>query len=426
MNDGFEKIEVGSGSSALGDGFAAGRAATAAALSSIGHQPLSALIVYASSYFEASEVARGVHSLVGGVPVFGATTAGEISNGRTTRSVTVAAIASPHLVIHCAVGREVSLDCRRALTEALESPAIRSHFDASPAARQRLTREGKSVFAMMFAPGNTRHHDSRGYELLELLKARSLGNLPVVGGSAADDWRLESNAVILGEEVYPDSVLIAIVETELQVGIALAHGFRPTRLEATGTQAKGQEVVALDGQPAAKKIADLLGVSRKSLAGKHVTLTTGRTIGIADAMGQFGMTVCTFMTANGGLRTAQPLAPGTVLNIMEPDSANLRAAGADAVRKAMLRGGITQPAIALVNYCALRARLLGDAGAAREVEAMTEPMGGAPLLGFCSFGEAGLTDDGSSRHANASISLVVIGKELSHAADVAREAAELR
>ena len=53
-------------------------------------------------------------------------------------------------------------------------------------------------------------------------------------------------------------------------------------------------------------------------------------------------------------------------------------------------------------------------------------MGNAPLVGFCSFGEAGLGDDGVSRHANASISVLVIGKELSHAAQVALEAEQLR
>ncbi len=123
---------------------------------------------------------------------------------------------------------------------------------------------------------------------------------------------------------------------------------------------------------------------------------------------------------------AQPVPPGTVLSIMEPDPVNTLAAGAEAVRKAMLRGAVTKPAIALVNYCALRARLLGAEVAQREINNMSKPLAGAPLVGFCSFGEAGFGDDGVSRHANAAISVVVIGKELSHAARVALEAEQLR
>ena len=424
--DPMPNIEVGSGSSTADTAYEAGATAAAAALASIACHALSAVIVYVSARYDAVEVLRGVHSVVGDAPVFGATTAGEICDRRRTESVAVAAIASPHLTVHCAVGSNVSGGCQQALTAAIAGPAVQSFFDPSPTARQRLTREGKTIFAMLFSPGNTRHHDSRSYELLELLKARSLGYLPVVGGSAADDWRMETNAVLLGREAFADSVLIAIVETTLQVGIALTHGFRSTGLKTTVTAIRDQEMLTLDGRPAADALAALVGTSREALAGKHIALTTGRAIGIADAMGQFGITVCTFLTPQGGVRMAQPVAPGTVLNIMEPDPTSMQGAGAEAVRKAMLRGAMTQPALAMVNYCALRARLLGDDGAQREIGAMTALMNGVPLFGFCSFGEAGLGDDGVSRHANAAISIAVIGSELSHAARVALEAEQLR
>lgn len=426
MSGAASRIEVGSGSSSAEDAFEAGAAAASAALSSIEHHSLSAVIVYTSSRYDAAEILRGVGSVVTGAPVFGVTTAGEICDGRSTNSVTVAAIASPHLIVHCAVGSNVSRDCGHALASAIAHPEVQPFFEMSPAVRQQLTREGKSIFAMLFAPGNTRQHDSRGYELLEMLKARSLGYFPVVGGSAADDWHLESNAVLLGRNVHTDGVLIAVFETKLQVGIALAHGFRSTGLATTVTETRGQEMLTLDGRPAADVISEMVGKPRKSLVGKHVTLTTGRAIGIADAMGQFSVTVCTFTTPQGGVRMAQPVAPGTILRIMEPDPANMMAAGAESVRKAMLRGAVTEPAVALVNYCALRARLIGDEGAQREITDMANPMGGAPLVGFCSFGEVGLGDDGVSRHANAAISVVVIGKELSHAAQVALEAEQLR
>ncbi len=424
--DAASLIDVGSGFSTAEAAFDAGRAAASAALSSINHHALSAVIVYASSRYDAAEVLRGVHGIAGNAPTFGVTTAGEICDQRLTRTVTVAAIASPHLIVRCGVGRNVSRGCQQALMEAVASPELQPFFDPSPAVRQRLTREGKTIFAMLFSPGNTRFRDSRSYELLELLKAQSLGFMPIVGGSAADDWSMETNSVLLGRDVYADGVLIAIFETKLQVGIALTHGFRSTGLKTTATKVGEQEILTLDGQTAADVLPPLLGASREGLVGKHLALTTGRTIGIADAMGQFGITVCTFLTPNGGVRMAQPVAPGTVLNIMEPDPISVKAAGAEAARKAMLRGAVTQPAVALVNYCALRARLLGDEDAQTEIGAITALMGGAPLLGFCSFGEAGLSDDGVSRHANASISMVVIGKQLSQAARVAREAEQLR
>jgi hypothetical protein len=250
MADSALHIAVGHGSSSAADPFEAGAAAAAAALSSIERHALSAIIVYTSSRYAAAQILRGVRSVVGDAVIFGATTAGEVCNGRATGSVAVAAIASPHLVVHCAVGSNVSQDCAQALAAATDNPEIRPFFDTSLAVRQRLTREGKTIFAMLFTPGNTRRHDSRSYELLEMLKAKSLGQFPVVGGSAADDWRLETNAVLLGGDVHPDSLLIAIVETKLQVGIALAHGFRSTGIEATVPIFAGKRYArSMDGPP---------------------------------------------------------------------------------------------------------------------------------------------------------------------------------
>src|ERR1700676_5072673 len=97
MIDGVSRIEVGSGSSAADTAFDAGAAAATASLASIKQHTLSAVIVYTSSRYDAAEVLRGVHSIVGDVTVFGATTAGEICNRRQTETVTVVALASPHL-----------------------------------------------------------------------------------------------------------------------------------------------------------------------------------------------------------------------------------------------------------------------------------------------------------------------------------------
>ncbi len=389
------------------------------------HRP-SVVLVYTSSLYDPGRVLAGVNDIFAGTQVCGVTTAGEVCGGRATDTVVVVALASPHLKVHCAVGRDVATDAAAALTEAIESPAIRPFFDDLDGLRQQLSREGNSLFALLFTPGNTKASDSRGYEITELLKARSLGSLPVFGGSAADDWRLEGNAVLLGTEVHRDSLLLAIFETKLQVGIAMAHGFRPTDRSATVTAVDDQELLTLDGKPAADVVPQLFQSTREALAGRHATLTSRKAIGIRDAMGEFGLTVCTFATERQGVRTAQPLTPGTVLTVMEPDPSRMMGAGAKALRQARLRGAIADPAVALVNYCALRARLVGDGGAAEEIATMMDSMAGSPLVGFCSFGEVGVAVDGNSRYANASVSVLVIGKELSEVARVALEAEHLR
>ena len=114
-------------------------------------------------------------------------------------------------------------------------------------------------------------------------------------------------------------------------------------------------------------------------------------------------------TAAGGVRFSQPVAEGTILTIMEADEDNLIMAGQEALRKAMLRSAITAPALILVFSCAIGAHILGER-AREEMAAIKNLMPGIPVLGFYSFGEQGLADDGVNRHNNGVITILVLGQ----------------
>src|SRR5208282_396571 len=164
------KIEVGYGSGRSGSSYAIGREAAEKALATIHHHPVSAVIVYSSVRFDLKEVLSGIQSMTGDAPVLGTTTAGEICNELLSESVVVAALASSYLKVKCGVGRGVSHDWRGALDQTLNSASIKPFFDGSVSAWQDMTRQGKTVFAMFFSPGNTRQAGSRSYEILETLK----------------------------------------------------------------------------------------------------------------------------------------------------------------------------------------------------------------------------------------------------------------
>ena len=181
----------------------------------------------------------------------------------------------------------------------------------------------------------------------------------------------------------------------------------------------------MDHRPAAEVFSRLQGSSRDDLAGKHLTLTTKRPVGIPDPYKQYSINVASFFTAAGGVRFSQPVAEGTILTIMEGDEDNLILAGQEALRKAMLRSAITAPALILVFSCAIRARILGER-AGEEMAAIKNLMPGIPVLGFYSFGEQGLADDGVNRHNNGVITILVLGRELSYPARVALENERLR
>jgi two-component system, cell cycle sensor histidine kinase and response regulator CckA len=418
------KIEIGHGSAQEKDSFSAGRLAAAKALSMIHASPVVALIVFASVKYDLQEVLRGIGTICPEPPLFGCTTACEICSEPLHESVVVTVLASPYIKVSCGLGRDVSKDWQSAVDDVVTSPAIHAYFD-DVTYWQELTLKGTSVFAILFSPGNTRHNTSRSYEILEAIKMKSLGRLPVFGGSTADDWRMETNYVLCDDEAIPDGMLLAVFETQLQFGIAMDHGFVPTPHQTTVTRVRGHEVLELDGCPAADIYARIIGSERAELEGKHLTLTTGHTMGTSDSMGQYSINVASFITATGGINFTQPVSASTELTLLEPDAKNTHDAGNNALRKAIMRGGVNDPALSLVAYCALRPKIFGEKSW-EEIHLMAEMLAGSPLVGFCSFGEQGVADDGTIRHNNAVISVLVLGSDLSPNARVALENEKLR
>ncbi|HEY6005127.1 MAG TPA: FIST N-terminal domain-containing protein [Anaeromyxobacter sp.] len=243
-------IEVGA---AVGRGTAsyeAGAQAARDALAGIRRHGPAAVLVFASVRHDLEALLRGVRSATGDAPLVGATTAGEICGGHHRESAVVGVLASPFLSVRVGVGEGVSRDWRAALEQALSTPGLAPFFDGTPHAWADLASRGRSAFAILVSPGNTRGAVSHSFDLLEALKRRSLGCLPIFGGSAADDWRMERNFALADGRAVPDAVLVALCETDLQFGIGLEHGLRASSARATVTEASGHEVIQLDGRPA--------------------------------------------------------------------------------------------------------------------------------------------------------------------------------
>jgi PAS domain-containing protein len=245
-----------------------------------------------------------------------------------------------------------------------------------------------------------------------------------MGGCAAGNWHMGPNYVLHGAEVHQDSLLVVVFRTSLSFGTAMAHGYTPTGCRATVTGCSGHEVTELDGRVAADVYAELLGVDRRDLEGKHVSLASGRPCGTPDPFGQYSLNVANFFTDRGGVRLAQPVTEGSTLVVMESNPDEMIEAGPAAVRKAVWRGQIGSPVAVVVFPCALRLSFLGER-ASEEIDAIRALLPGVLVVGCYSFGEQGLADNGVNRHNNEVITLLALGNELSPAARTAAENARM-
>jgi signal transduction histidine kinase len=418
-------IEVGRAFRREPAGATASASAAKEALAAIRvHRP-SAVLVFASVQHDLPQVVRGVREVIGDVPLLGSTTAGEICDGLHHGTVVVTVLASPYLSVRVGVGEHVSRDWRAAVAAAVDGPALAPWFATDPEAGQRLGGEATGAFAVVLSPGATQAAETRGCPIVELLRRRSLGRLPIFGMSASDEMRFERNFVLAGERAIPDGLVVAVFETQLRFGIAVAHGMHPTGTPMLVTAAEEYEVRELDGRPAADVYAERLGVPRPSLDGVFVARTTRTVVGVPGTLGSFVPNAATYVTPAGGLRFAIPIPPGQSISLLACGPETAASAGPEAIAKARARGEISRPALAVVSSCAIRPLLLGPAWT-EEVPSMVRALAGAPLVGCVSCGEAGLTDEGVPQHMNAVIGALVLGDQLSSAAEVARENAALR
>ena len=414
-------IETGCGFSNQAHAREAGMEAARGALQSIGRYSVSVLLVFASVRFDMEVLLEGIRSVSGPVPLIGASSTGEICQGLLRHSVVVAALASPYLKVHAAVGRQVSADWRSAVEEAMDSPGVRPFFApdtfSSDLFRKSLRREGKSVFGLLFLPGPTRTHDARSREILQMLLDRSLRLIRFCGGNSGDDFRFERNYVFHNDRVHPDGMIVAIFETQLQNGMGEAHGFSPSGRKFLVTKARRNTILEINHRPADQAISELAGKPLSDLKGKHLTLAMGRPFGFQDSYGELAINVAGFLTEKGGLKFSQPVMEGAQLILMDAPPENLVSAGRQALQKAILRGGIHRPAFALVFSCALRHHIL-QSRTNEEIQGIRDLAGDACVAGFLSFGEQGLADNGAICHGNELVSILAIGSHLTPAAEV--------
>ncbi|MBD3408342.1 MAG: PAS domain S-box protein [Candidatus Lokiarchaeota archaeon] len=417
-------IEVGVGYSTLKDSYQAGLAASKDALSQIMEHEVSVVILFTSSRFDLEKLAQGVKEVADDAIVIGTTTAGEIADRRLENSVVVVVLASPFISVNVGIGTNVAKDWRSAVEDVIKSSDVAKYFQKDYSIWANLTRNGKNVFGLLFSPGATLKADSQNYLILQELISRSESKIPFFGGASADDWKLEENHVILNGKVYPNSILLAVFETSLSFGIGMAHGYEASDEKFRVTKIEGQEILEIDNKPAVKVLSEIFDFKIEEIGGMHLGFLTTGTIGYQKDQGDYVLNIPSRVTSRQGVILSHAVPQGIELTVMKATKKRLAEASKNALRRANLRAGISKPAICITFSCALRAAILDDE-ADNEIQSMKEAAPKTPIVGFYSFGEQTISNDGTNEHFNEIISVLSIGNSLSPSAEVALENKQL-
>ncbi len=244
------------------------------------------------------------------------------------------------------------------------------------------------------------------------------GDVPVLGGSSADNEVTGGWKQIAGGEVFDDAVVVVAMFPSVPVSHAFHSGYVPTRHTGTVTRANGRLLMEIDGRPAAEVYNDWTGgvvADFLNGGGNVLALTTlyplGRMAVAIDGVPCYALSHPDSVTPEGFLTLFSEVQEGEQITLMSGSVDSLTSRAGRVAADALSSGGMDAGRIsgALAIYCAgcmLAVRSEMD----KVVSSINEVLDGQPFLGAFTFGEQGCFLTGQNQHGNLMISFVVFGK----------------
>ncbi len=211
----------------------------------------------------------------------GCTTAGEISNyGASEKSSVAMLLESEYVDIGIGIGKNVSNDPikagERGIEEALSDlnmslrkskKYVKAYIkflaerDLTP---HELTKI-KPYLVLVLCNGFTAKREGFEDEIIEGIQNVVGNKIPIVGGSAGDDFNLRENYIFANGIFYTDSTICCIIHTDLKFSYNFIHPYEPTEKYAVVTKSKEYVVEELDGKPAFDRFAELIGKAKNEI-----------------------------------------------------------------------------------------------------------------------------------------------------------------
>ncbi|HTT87458.1 MAG TPA: FIST N-terminal domain-containing protein, partial [Acidimicrobiales bacterium] len=349
------------------------------------------LVVFSSDAYDPQSLLDAIASAAPGVPLIGCSTAGEIATaGPGDASVVVVAIGGD--------GFSVATRAESAVVGLREAGAA-----VAECADQVSARAHKILLLLTDGLAGDQQEVVRGaYSVVG-------AEVPLVGGCAGDDLKMQSTRQFHGDRVLTDAVVGAAVGSDAPLGIGVRHGWRRVGSPMLVSESDANRVLTLDDEPALDvylrglqappeaatdpaaftrfALTHPLGLQRRS--GEEVRF-------IAGADFDDRSLICVAHVPQGGLTW-----------FMEGDRDSVLAATDGACADAVGQLAGSAPVGLLAFDCIARRGVLGDGGIQEEVGRIARHAGGAPVAGFYTYGEIARTRGTGGFHNQTLVVLAV-------------------
>lgn len=253
---------------------------------------------------------------------------------------------------------------------------------------QRLMRTGlmarlfpimKGLFAVTgTGPGREEY-------ILKGLVKGSNGEIPIIGGSSADDYKYTRNFQFLDNKAYKNSVVAVGLCSNIKFGFGAEHGLKPTGETVRVTKSRGNVIFELDNKPAWKRLVEIHDIP-KSLEEKWRTAYPlfGSYKSLGEKVGDIYNIWRPCHVASNAIFFMRDIKEGTTLQVCEGSGKELVLAAKEAVELAI--GDMKNPLFAIVFSCASREMKVHEK-IDEERKYLKEVLSDTPFLGYYVFGQ---------------------------------------
>ncbi len=295
-----------------------------------------------------------------GLPLIGCTTDGELSSrtGFSEGAVVLTLLTGVPAAV--GLGRDINHDPAGAVQRAV---AAASAALGGPPALCCITPDGLTLPAT---------------PLLAALRAALPPGTPIVGGTAADEWRFVRTLQFCGREVVHDAVPLLLLGGGLQVTHAFASGWQGVGAVEAVTAARNYSVQRIGERTALEFYRHYLG--------DHILPSGEHPLTVQDPDGGVYLRAPqAYDLATGSVRFAAEIAVGSRVQLSSATRGDILAASRAAVVAAQgeFHGA---PELALVFSCAARKQQLGTR-TGEECASALEVLGDVAVAGFYGYGE---------------------------------------
>ena len=394
-------IQVGVGASKGLDSYRVGRDAANKALEKTKSTQPDLTIVFSSVIFNQEQMLNGVRSVVGGSPLVGCSSAGEITtDGPDKRSIAVLTVKSNTLKCTIGLGKEISKDARRAGQEA---------------ARQAVRLAGQDRHCFMMMPDGLKGNVANIIRGIQEVLGTSF---PIVGGSAGDDFLFRKTSQYYNDQILVDTVPGVLFSGDISVGIGARHGWCPVGKLRRVTRAKANIIKEIDGEPAIEIYQEYFDRAVEDLIDKEPLprMTTMYPLGMTvPGEDEYLLRNALRVNRQGELICAGEIPQGSEVRLMIGSEQSIISAAKNAANQALSNIGNSRIKFVVLFDSISRSKLLGRRNRL-EIEAVKDILGrDVPLIGFYSYGEqAPLRAEkniGQSYFHNESMVVIAIGEK---------------